>query len=262
MATEGGSAEHERRVESAFWRHLLAPGEDGAGPLEVAYGSDVDVDSVGSGFGAVQKSTSSRAAVAAMAARGGKWDLNELPRLKQSVLRYVAHDIVGLSTPWMCVPSLSLFTRSLACSFTRLILVLKSTVTGLSLPALFPPSSPVASPLTPSLCFRVLFASSPRYYGMLFSAFAWHTEDHDMHSINFLHYGKPKTWYGVPSTSSALFEKAAMELVPDLFQCQPLLLHQLVTVLSPHLLAERGVPVYQTTQHKNEFIVTFPLACV
>ena len=210
--------EHEQRVESAFWRHLLAP-EGGAGCVEVAYGSDVDVELAGSGFGSVQTKMSSSTSSAAAAAsasvlggkggsskgsigsvmRGGKWDLNELPKLRQSVLRNVEHDIVGLNTPWM-------------------------------------------------------------YYGMLFSAFAWHTEDHDMHSINFLHYGKPKTWFGVPSSASTIFEEVAKELVPDLFELQPLLLHQLVTVISPHVLASRGVPVYKATQRKNEFIVTFPLA--
>ena len=97
-------------MESAFWRHLLAPGEDGAGPLEVAYGSDVDVDSVGSGFGAVQGSTTSRTAVAAIAARGGKWDLNELPRLKQ---RCVVHFFCLRLILFVC--SLILFLLSSFC---------------------------------------------------------------------------------------------------------------------------------------------------
>lgn len=44
------------------------------------------------------------------------------------------------------------------------------------------------------------------YIGMLFSWFAWHIEDHELHSLNFLHMGAPKTWYAVPGEFASTME--------------------------------------------------------
>lgn len=44
------------------------------------------------------------------------------------------------------------------------------------------------------------------YIAMMFSWFAWHVEDHDLHSLNYLHFGAGKTWYGVPRDARLALE--------------------------------------------------------
>uniref|UniRef100_A0A8C0BKL0 Lysine-specific demethylase 5A n=1 Tax=Buteo japonicus TaxID=224669 RepID=A0A8C0BKL0_9AVES len=98
------------------------------------------------------------------------------------------------------------------------------------------------------------------YVGMCFSSFCWHIEDHWSYSINYLHWYEPKTWYGVPSHAAEQLEDVMKELAPELFESQPDLLHQLVTIMNPNVLMEHGVPVYRTNQCAGEFVVTFPRA--
>ncbi|CAG9570286.1 unnamed protein product [Danaus chrysippus] len=98
------------------------------------------------------------------------------------------------------------------------------------------------------------------YVGMCFATFCWHNEDHWSYSINYLHWGEPKTWYGVPSSKAEQFEAAMKAEAPELFQLQPDLLHQLVTIMNPNVLMKAGVPVYRTDQHAGEFVITFPRA--
>ena len=55
------------------------------------------------------------------------------------------------------------------------------------------------------------------YMGMLFATFCWHKEDHNLYSINFLHHGAPKSWYGIPGAAAGRFERALRHSVPRLF---------------------------------------------
>ncbi|XP_069501351.1 lysine-specific demethylase 5C isoform X1 [Ambystoma mexicanum] len=98
------------------------------------------------------------------------------------------------------------------------------------------------------------------YVGMVFSAFCWHIEDHWSYSINYLHWGEPKTWYGVPSSAAEHLEDVMKTLTPELFDTQPDLLHQLVTLMNPNTLMAHGVPVVRTNQCAGEFVITFPRA--
>ncbi|KAK7929106.1 hypothetical protein WMY93_005501 [Mugilogobius chulae] len=72
--------------------------------------------------------------------------------------------------------------------------------------------------------------------------------------------GEPKTWYGAPGFAAEQLEEVMRKLAPELFDSQPDLLHQLVTIMNPNTLMAHGVPIYRTNQCAGEFVVTFPRA--
>ncbi|KAL2018137.1 hypothetical protein VTK56DRAFT_1213 [Thermocarpiscus australiensis] len=98
------------------------------------------------------------------------------------------------------------------------------------------------------------------YVGMIFSTFCWHNEDHYSYSANYQHFGATKTWYGIPGDDAEKFENAMREAVPELFETQPDLLFQLVTLLTPEQLKKAGVRVYALDQRAGQFVITFPQA--
>lgn len=98
------------------------------------------------------------------------------------------------------------------------------------------------------------------YVGMTFSTFCWHNEDHFAYSANYQHFGATKTWYGIPAEDTEKFEKAMKDAVPELFETNPDLLFQLVTLLTPDQLKKAGVRVYATDQRAGQFVLTFPKA--
>ncbi|KIW07093.1 hypothetical protein, variant [Verruconis gallopava] len=98
------------------------------------------------------------------------------------------------------------------------------------------------------------------YVGMCFSTFCWHSEDHYAYSINYQHFGDTKTWYGIPGSDAEKFENAMREKMPEMFEQQPDLLFQLVTLLQPEKLQKAGVRVYALDQRAGQFVITFPQA--
>ena len=98
------------------------------------------------------------------------------------------------------------------------------------------------------------------YVGMVFSTFCWHNEDHYAYSANYQHFGATKTWYGIPGKDAYRFEDAMRKAVPELFETQPDLLFQLVTILPPNQLRKAGVEVYALDQRAGQFVITFPQA--
>ena len=98
------------------------------------------------------------------------------------------------------------------------------------------------------------------YVGMCFSTFCWHTEDHWTPSINYLHWGEPKTWYGISAHNAEKAEAVMRESAKELFSGQPDLLHHIVTTMNPMVLQANGVPVVRADQYAGEFMITFPRA--
>ncbi|KAJ5517810.1 Zinc finger PHD-type [Penicillium expansum] len=98
------------------------------------------------------------------------------------------------------------------------------------------------------------------YVGMCFSTFCWHNEDHYAYSANYQHFGATKTWYGIPGADAEAFETAMRDAVPELFEGQPDLLFQLVTLMPPDKLRKAGVNVYAVDQRAGQFVLTFPQA--
>ncbi|XP_059645487.1 lysine-specific demethylase REF6 [Cornus florida] len=101
------------------------------------------------------------------------------------------------------------------------------------------------------------------YIAMLFSWFAWHVEDHDLHSLNYLHTGAGKTWYGVPREAAVAFEEV-IRVQGYGGEINPLVtfavLGEKTTVMSPEVLVSAGVPCCRLVQNAGEFVVTFPRA--
>lgn len=179
-------------VEEEYWKILNNIESD----VMVEYGADQHTLSHGSGF---PRASSETLAKDDLQYVSSDWNLNNLPVLPNSILRYIDVDINGMKLPWI-------------------------------------------------------------YVGMCFSTFCWHTEDHWTPSINYLHFGEPKTWYGVPSSYAEKMEAAMRKAAPELFKAQPDIIHDMVTTINPNVLEAFGVPVYRTDQCAGEFIITWPRA--
>ncbi|KFB37556.1 AGAP011180-PA-like protein [Anopheles sinensis] len=96
------------------------------------------------------------------------------------------------------------------------------------------------------------------YFGMWKTTFAWHTEDMDLYSINYLHFGEPKTWYAVPPEHGRKLEKLAKNSFPASNKnCSSFLRHKM-TLISPQILKQHGIPYDKVTQEANEIMITFP----
>lgn len=90
--------------------------------------------------------------------------------------------------------------------------------------------------------------------------FAWHVEDMDLYSINFLHWGAPKLWYAVPASHSPALERLSASLHPGQHRECPQFLRHKASVIAPHHLHAAKIPVTRVVQQPGEFVITMPYA--
>jgi len=97
------------------------------------------------------------------------------------------------------------------------------------------------------------------YMGMWKATFAWHLEDVDLYSINYIHFGAPKQWYSISQEDARKFEAAMKQIWPvDSKNCDQFLRHK-TYLISPDVLQKQfNVKVNKLVHYEGEFIVTFP----
>ncbi|TEB18763.1 hypothetical protein FA13DRAFT_1745280 [Coprinellus micaceus] len=96
------------------------------------------------------------------------------------------------------------------------------------------------------------------YFGMWRATFAWHVEDMDLYSINYIHFGAPKFWYAVPQNKAQALEHAMRTYFPkDTSQCHQFLRHKSF-LASPTILANSSCRPNHLVQHAGEFVITYP----
>jgi [histone H3]-trimethyl-L-lysine9/36 demethylase len=121
------------------------------------------------------------------------------------------------------------------------------------------------------------------YFGMWKTTFAWHTEDMDLYSINYLHFGRseaglmtplffdsshlicpisilgaPKTWYAIPPAFGRKFETLAFSTFREHYTECPAFLRHKMTLVSPQVLKQHNIPFNKITQEPGEIMITFP----
>ncbi|PGH12207.1 hypothetical protein AJ80_06827 [Polytolypa hystricis UAMH7299] len=97
------------------------------------------------------------------------------------------------------------------------------------------------------------------YLGMWKATFAWHLEDVDLYSINYIHFGAPKQWYSISQEDMPKFEAAMKSIWPtDAKNCDQFLRHK-TYLISPSLLkSQYGITVNKMVHYEGEFVITYP----
>lgn len=96
------------------------------------------------------------------------------------------------------------------------------------------------------------------YFGMWRATFAWHVEDMDLFSINYIHFGAPKFWYAIPQGRAGAMEQTMRGYFPkDTSACPQFLRHKSF-LASPTLLAQSSCRPNFLVQQTGEFVITFP----
>jgi len=97
------------------------------------------------------------------------------------------------------------------------------------------------------------------YLGMWKATFAWHLEDVDLYSINYLHFGAPKQWYSISQGDARRFEAAMKNIWPtDAKACDQFLRHKSFLISPQHLQQHYNIRVNKCVSYPGEFVVTYP----
>lgn len=96
------------------------------------------------------------------------------------------------------------------------------------------------------------------YAGLWKATFAWHLEDQDLYSINYLHFGSPKQWYLIPQAELGRFFSLMKETFTDDYNhCHEFLRHKTFLV-SPSFLDKHGIKYNKIVHNEGEFMITYP----
>ncbi|KAK2750351.1 hypothetical protein FQN57_003831 [Myotisia sp. PD_48] len=97
------------------------------------------------------------------------------------------------------------------------------------------------------------------YLGMWKATFAWHLEDVDLYSINYIHFGAPKQWYSVSQEDLPRFETAMKSLWPaHAKSCSQFLRHKTYLVSPTILKSQFGININKLVHYEGEFVITYP----
>ena len=97
------------------------------------------------------------------------------------------------------------------------------------------------------------------YLGMWKATFAWHLEDVDLYSINYIHFGAPKHWYSISQEDARRFENAMKQLWPqDAKHCDQFLRHKTYLVSPDKLKSQFNITVNKLVHYEGEFVITYP----
>ncbi|KKF95570.1 DNA damage-responsive transcriptional repressor RPH1 [Ceratocystis platani] len=97
------------------------------------------------------------------------------------------------------------------------------------------------------------------YLGMWKATFAWHLEDVDLYSINYLHFGAPKQWYSISQADARRFEAAMKTIWPqEAKACDQFLRHKGFLISPQHLKNHFNITVNKVVSYPGEFVVTYP----
>ncbi|KAF2002448.1 hypothetical protein P154DRAFT_520925 [Amniculicola lignicola CBS 123094] len=97
------------------------------------------------------------------------------------------------------------------------------------------------------------------YLGMWKATFAWHLEDVDLYSINYIHFGAPKQWYSISQEDARRFEAAMKSIWPrDAKNCSQFLRHKTYLISPQQLERQFNIKVNRLVHYEGEFVITYP----